>query len=185
MHKMKSLEENIFEIEEDMGYLSKDFRKDELPQSQIEEIILKSINDQDSLFNHALFSSDNCKITRPGAYAQEIIDMCAGYSLECTPSSLPEIDPYFARPTPSVDPEANKKKKEEKKDNYQLRPFICTYVNCFKAFKRFEHLKRHYRIHTGEKPYRCSIRGCNKTFSRSDNLMQHMKTHASKSLHEF
>lgn len=65
----------------------------------------------------------------------------------------------------------------QEKTNLQSRPFVCNYIQCNKAFKRFEHLKRHYRIHTGEKPYRCPALGCNKTFSRSDNLNQHMKVH--------
>lgn len=61
------------------------------------------------------------------------------------------------------------------------RPFICHYKMCNRAFKRFEHLKRHYRIHTGERPFKCKFPGCHKAFARSDNLNQHLRIHSSES----
>ncbi|KAF7683100.1 Zinc finger C2H2 protein [Astathelohania contejeani] len=63
------------------------------------------------------------------------------------------------------------------KNESKNRPFICHYKYCNRAFKRFEHLKRHYRIHTGERPFKCPHQGCLKAFSRSDNLNQHLKVH--------
>lgn len=59
----------------------------------------------------------------------------------------------------------------------QNRPFVCKFVGCSSAFKRLEHLKRHNRIHTGEKPFKCHFPGCYKKFARSDNLSQHLKIH--------
>lgn len=57
------------------------------------------------------------------------------------------------------------------------RPFVCTYNECKRAFKRYEHLKRHNLMHTGERPHKCKFPGCSKAFSRSDNLSQHYKVH--------
>lgn len=57
------------------------------------------------------------------------------------------------------------------------RPFVCHFRGCNRAFKRFEHLKRHYRIHTGERPFKCKFPGCHKAFARSDNLNQHLRVH--------
>ncbi|KAI7823979.1 hypothetical protein BX661DRAFT_126748, partial [Kickxella alabastrina] len=57
------------------------------------------------------------------------------------------------------------------------RRYVCEYVGCSKQFKRQEHLKRHFRVHTGERPYKCPSAGCDKGFARMDNLNQHIRTH--------
>ena len=57
------------------------------------------------------------------------------------------------------------------------RIFQCEMEGCEKAFKRAEHVKRHMRVHTGERPFVCPHPGCNKYFSRSDNLTQHIRIH--------
>ncbi|ORZ19343.1 hypothetical protein BCR42DRAFT_323657, partial [Absidia repens] len=53
----------------------------------------------------------------------------------------------------------------------------CTYPRCFWSFKRFEHLKRHMLVHTGERPHGCPFPGCGKRFSRTDNFHAHYRTH--------
>lgn len=180
---MKSLEESIFGARE--NNLKHSFQED-LSQNRIEEIILKSINDQDSLFNQTLFHTNAPKEDYTNTtYTKEIIDMCGSYGISETPYEFVNTEKnnaFTSRPGPRAQKGYFQVKVEKKHECLDGRPFICTYSNCLKAFKRFEHLKRHYRIHTGERPYRCTVQGCNKTFSRSDNLMQHSKIHSNRKI---
>merc|ERR1712228_876279 len=48
----------------------------------------------------------------------------------------------------------------------------CEYSTNIKS-----NLKRHIRIHTGEKPFVCSYDRCQKRFARADDLKTHIKRH--------
>lgn len=88
------------------------------------------------------------------------------------------INNIFKRENTSTTIESTRSRRKKNKGcDLSSRPFICQYKNCSSAFKRFEHLKRHYRIHTGERPFKCKYPGCFKKFARSDNLSQHLKIH--------
>lgn len=66
-------------------------------------------------------------------------------------------------------------------DHSSSNKHVCKYAFCGWSFKRYEHLKRHMLVHTGERPFACQYPGCGKTFSRSDNFRAHCRTHNKKS----
>ena len=52
-------------------------------------------------------------------------------------------------------------------------PAKCRY--CERCFKTSWHVRRHERIHTGEKPYSCEI--CGKAFAEKGHMKSHMIVH--------
>jgi len=53
------------------------------------------------------------------------------------------------------------------------KPFTCTHDACHKSFARKYDLKVHSRTHTKEKPYQCALSGCGKRFSRVSSMREH------------
>ena len=58
------------------------------------------------------------------------------------------------------------------------KPYHCD--NCNKKFIRVENLKEHERMHTGEKPYHC--KHCDKKFRHQSGLQYHEKIHKKRSI---
>ena len=60
------------------------------------------------------------------------------------------------------------------------RPFACD--QCGRKFIRITHLRRHKRIHTGEKPFVCHI--CGRRYARGDYLRAHIQAHRREKMHK-
>ncbi|KAI8082893.1 uncharacterized protein BX664DRAFT_301376 [Halteromyces radiatus] len=102
-----------------------------------------------------------------------------------TGSSSPSSDETLTTASMTKDPSTNNKNKRRSAQHYQHGPnaphkHVCKYSYCGWSFKRYEHLKRHMLVHTGERPHVCAFPGCGKSFSRSDNFHAHYRTHIKK-----
>ena len=62
----------------------------------------------------------------------------------------------------------------------QDRPYPCEV--CGRKFIRATHLRRHMRIHTGEKPFGCHI--CGQRYARGDYLRAHIQAHRREKIHK-
>ncbi|XP_023026276.1 uncharacterized protein [Leptinotarsa decemlineata] len=72
--------------------------------------------------------------------------------------------------------------KKHEKIHSGQKPFQCNI--CSKSFSERGNLNIHEKIHTGEKPFHCKI--CSKSFNNSSNLKKHEKIHsADKSFKPF
>ncbi|CAD6196125.1 unnamed protein product [Caenorhabditis auriculariae] len=62
------------------------------------------------------------------------------------------------------------------------KTFTCE--QCKMSFVEKTKLRRHMKVHSGEKPFKCTFASCAASFSNSSNLKAHAKTHTGDKPHK-
>ena len=65
--------------------------------------------------------------------------------------------------------------KHDKRVHLKIKPYVCSFDGCRKAFANKIDIKMHERIHTGEKPFKCDE--CKAIFRKTQHLKKHKMLH--------
>jgi len=87
-----------------------------------------------------------------------------------------KLEPMFSEDSSFVHIE-KKVEIDEKKNQLQRTIFQCRQPGCSSSFSTMANMKRHEKLHSGEKPFICPAENCAKKFARKYDMKIHMRIH--------
>eukprot|EP01116_Phalansterium_solitarium_P015967 TRINITY_DN3603_c0_g2_i1.p1 TRINITY_DN3603_c0_g2~~TRINITY_DN3603_c0_g2_i1.p1 ORF type:complete len:402 (+),score=91.14 TRINITY_DN3603_c0_g2_i1:130-1335(+) len=79
----------------------------------------------------------------------------------------------------TMEPGCDDHKDDQAKNGGRAR-FACRIPNCTQMFTTFANMKRHEKLHNGDRPHTCPHEGCEKTFARKYDLKVHERVHSNE-----
>ena len=87
-------------------------------------------------------------------------------------------DGYSAWPVSMAPMMRSRRQRVRRRRHVTIAPqHVCPHVGCPRSYAKLSHLRKHVRIHTGDRPHACTWPGCEWKFARSDELTRHYRKH--------
>ena len=163
--KIERLESRITELENENLILKSMLKQQAVFGNKITEIVSK----MDEILEKKKLEIESLTNQLLGKSTNETVN---DFAIDLVPAMVSESQVSFLEVQERIKLKKEILEKEKTKDGKFKCPYqdICNYVSKYRA-----NLKKHIRIHTGEKPFICHI--CGRGFAQQEGCKKHILTH--------